>query len=168
MALNKRVWRILKENPLRYLGVIDPAEFADIGNGSRFYSVRFQDRTQSLNQQAVQFRERLHAEGVTESEWVDIMNNKRARMAWASITGLKTMSIPVPAAMFCCAAMAEKLGIKAGDRVSLISKQDGQPYVFSIDAVADSYAGQFIFMPVEALNRQLGLQRQQLYRALEH
>jgi putative ABC transport system permease protein len=32
------------------------------------------------------------------------MNNKRARMAWASITGLKTMSVPVPAAMFllCC------------------------------------------------------------------
>lgn len=86
------------------VGVIDPAEFADMDNGSRFYSVRFQDRTQSLNQQALQFRERLHAEGITESEWIDIMNNKRARMAWASITGLRTMSIPVPAAMFllCC------------------------------------------------------------------
>lgn len=100
----KNVYDIMVSPSNFGVGVIDPAEFADIGNGSRFYSVRFQDRTQSLNQQAVQFRERLHAEGVTESEWVDIMNNKRARMAWASITGLKTMSIPVPAAMFllCC------------------------------------------------------------------
>ncbi|BAE85457.1 hypothetical protein SDC9_10910 [bioreactor metagenome] len=100
----KNVYDIMVSPSNFGVGVIDPAEFADIGNGSLFYSVRFQDRTQSLNQQAVQFRERLHAEGVTESEWVDIMNNKRARMAWASITGLKTMSIPVPAAMFllCC------------------------------------------------------------------
>lgn len=86
------------------VGVINPGEFTGIGDADSIYSVRFNDRTQSLNQQAAEFRERLHAEGVTESEWIDIMNNKRARMAWASITGLKTMSVPVPAVMFllCC------------------------------------------------------------------
>lgn len=86
------------------VGVINREEFADIDNASAIYSVRFNDRAQSINQQAAQFRERLHAEGITESDWIDIMNNKRARMAWASITGLKTMSVPVPAAMFllCC------------------------------------------------------------------
>lgn len=86
------------------VGVIEREAFADLDNASVIYSVRFNDRTQSLNKQAAQFRERLHEEGITESDWIDIMNNKRARMAWASITGLKTMSVPVPAAMFllCC------------------------------------------------------------------
>ncbi|MGI6548584.1 MAG: FtsX-like permease family protein [Syntrophomonadales bacterium] len=86
------------------VGVIIREDFAGIDNALRNYSVRFNDRTQSLNKQGSQFRERLHQEGITESDWVDIMNNKRARMAWASITGLKTMSIPIPAAMFllCC------------------------------------------------------------------
>jgi putative ABC transport system permease protein len=86
------------------VGVINREEFTDIGNSSAIYSVRFNDRTLSINKQAVEFRERLHEEGITESDWIDIMNNKRARMAWASITGLKTMSVPIPAAMFllCC------------------------------------------------------------------
>lgn len=86
------------------VGVIQREGFACIDNPTSIYSVRFNDRTQSLNKQAMQFRQRLHAEGITESDWVDIMNNKRARTAWASITGLKTMSVPLPAVMFllCC------------------------------------------------------------------
>lgn len=86
------------------VGVINRGEFTDLDNVSVIYSVRFNDRTQSLNKQATQFRALLHDEGILESDWIDIMNNKRARMAWASITGLKTMSLPVPAAMFilCC------------------------------------------------------------------
>jgi putative ABC transport system permease protein len=38
------------------------------------------------------------------SEWIDASTNKRIRMAWATISGMKAMSIPVPAAMFllCC------------------------------------------------------------------
>lgn len=81
------------------VGVINRGDFAGVENVSTIYSVRFHDRTQSLNKQAAEFRERLHDEGIVESDWIDIMNNKRARMAWASITGLKTMSVPVPAAM---------------------------------------------------------------------
>ncbi|QGU95388.1 FtsX-like permease family protein [Clostridium bovifaecis] len=86
------------------VGVIQREGFAGIDNPTSIYSVRFNDRTQSLNKQARQFRQRLHAEGITESDWVDIMNNKRARTAWASITGLKAMSVPLPAIMFllCC------------------------------------------------------------------
>lgn len=100
----KNVYDIIVSPSNFGVGMINRAEFANLDNASVIYSVRFHDRTQSLNQQAAQFRERLHAEGVTESDWIDIMNNKRARMAWASITGLKTMSVPVPAAMFllCC------------------------------------------------------------------
>lgn len=82
------------------VGVINREDFGDIENAVGVYSVRFNDRNKSLNKQAAEFRQRLHEEGVTESEWIDIMNNKRARMAWASITGMKTMSVPLPAAMF--------------------------------------------------------------------
>ncbi|RYD02169.1 hypothetical protein N752_27340 [Desulforamulus aquiferis] len=53
--------------------------------------------------------------------------------------------------------LANRLGIRAGDSVSFINKQDGKLYTFHIDAVADSYAEQFIFMPIDEFNAQLGL-----------
>lgn len=82
------------------VGVISREEFSGIDNAARVYSVRFIDRTKSLNEQAVELRESLRAEGITVSDWTDISDNKRARMAWASITGMKTMSVPLPGAMF--------------------------------------------------------------------
>ena len=82
------------------VGVVNREEFSDINNAASIYSVRFIDRTQSLNRQAIQLREHLRAEGITVSDWIDNMNNKRTRMVWASITGMQAMSIPLPAAMF--------------------------------------------------------------------
>jgi putative ABC transport system permease protein len=82
------------------VGVINREEFSDIDNAASIYSVKFNDRTQSLNRQAVELREHLRAEGITVSDWIDIMNNRRARLVWASITGMKTMSVPLPVAMF--------------------------------------------------------------------
>lgn len=82
------------------VGVVNREEFSDIDNVASIYSVRFIDRTQSLNRQAIQLREFLRAEGITVSDWIDNMNNKRTRMVWASITGMQAMSIPLPAAMF--------------------------------------------------------------------
>ncbi len=82
------------------VAIINREEFSDIDNAAGIYSVRFNDRTKSLNKQAVELRESLRAEGITVSDWIDISDNKRARMVWASITGMKTMSVPLPAAMF--------------------------------------------------------------------
>ena len=82
------------------VGVINREEFSDIDNAASIYSVKFNDRTRSLNMQAVELRKYLQVKGFTVSNWIDIMNNKRARMVWASITGMKTMSVPLPAAMF--------------------------------------------------------------------
>lgn len=82
------------------VGVISREAFSGINNASSIYSVRFNDRTKSLNEQAVELRGYLLAEGVTVSDWIDILNNRRARMAWASITGMQTMSVPLPASMF--------------------------------------------------------------------
>jgi putative ABC transport system permease protein len=53
--------------------------------------------------------------------------------------------------------LADRLSIKEGDSVSFINKQNGKLYTFHIDAVADSYAGQFIFMPIAEFNEQLEL-----------
>jgi putative ABC transport system permease protein len=82
------------------VGVINREAFSGIENASSIYSVRFNDRTKSLNEQAMELREVLRAEGITVSDWTDISDNKRARMVWASITGMQTMSVPLPAAMF--------------------------------------------------------------------
>ncbi|WMJ87060.1 ABC transporter permease [Anaerocolumna sp. MB42-C2] len=100
----KNVNDIMNSPDIFGVGVINSEDFNGLDNASVIYSVRFNNRSQSINEQAVQLRERLHDEGITESEWIDIMNNKRARMAWASITGMKTMSVPLPSAMFlmCC------------------------------------------------------------------
>ena len=86
------------------VSIIYSEEFSDIANTTSIYSVRFNDRTQSLNRQAVELREGLRAKGITVSDWIDIMNNKRARTVWASITGMKTMSVPLPVVMLllCC------------------------------------------------------------------
>ncbi len=86
------------------VGLISQEEFASIQNAATIYAIRFDDRTTSLNKQAAKFRALLHEKGIVDSEWIDIMNNKRARTVWASITGMKTMSIPIPVAMFllCC------------------------------------------------------------------
>ena len=75
-------------------------EFSDIDNANSIYSVRFNNRNRSINTQAVELRQVLQEEGFTVSDWINIMDNKRARMVWASITGMKTMSVPLPVLMF--------------------------------------------------------------------
>lgn len=82
------------------VGVIKYEEFLNINGAERTYSVRFNDRTRSINEQVVELRGHLSEKGITASDWVDITDNKRARMVWASITGMQTMSIPLPVAMF--------------------------------------------------------------------
>jgi len=54
-------------------------------------------------------------------------------------------------------SLSNRLGIKAGDTVSVINKEDGKPYTFHIDAVADSYVEQFIYVPIHEFNREMGL-----------
>ncbi len=51
-------------------------------------------------------------------------------------------------------ALANRLGIKAGgDTVTFINKEDGKPYTFHIDAIADSYVEQFIYVPITEFNK---------------
>lgn len=82
------------------VGVIIREAFSDIDKFASIYSVRFYNRNRSINTQAVELRQVLQEEGFTVSDWINIMDNKRARMVWASITGMKTMSVPLPVLMF--------------------------------------------------------------------
>jgi len=52
-------------------------------------------------------------------------------------------------------ALADKLGIKVGDTVSFMNKQDGKIYTLHIDAVAETYVGQLIYMPINEFNEKL-------------
>ncbi len=84
------------------IGIVskEVVEGLETDNIESFYSIRFIDRTQNINQQALQLRGLLQAEGITTSEWIDITNNRRANIIYASITGMRTMSVPVPVVMF--------------------------------------------------------------------
>lgn len=52
--------------------------------------------------------------------------------------------------------LADKLKVKPGDTVPLVRKLDGKPFSLKIDAVADTYVGKYIFMPLAAYNQTFG------------
>lgn len=81
------------------LGLVSDEVFDSLPEAQTVYAARFDSR-EGINAQLVSLRAALQQEGYDITEWVDAMNNKRIRMPWASINGMKTMSIPLPTAMF--------------------------------------------------------------------
>lgn len=53
-------------------------------------------------------------------------------------------------------ALSEKFKLKAGDTINLINKLDSKKYSFKIDSIADSYLGEYIYLPLDRLNSILG------------
>jgi putative ABC transport system permease protein len=53
--------------------------------------------------------------------------------------------------------LADKLNVGIGDELHVTSDEDLQEYTLTIEAVADSAAGEFIFMPLTDLNQMLGV-----------
>lgn len=53
--------------------------------------------------------------------------------------------------------LADKLRVGAGDQLWVVGDDDLHEYTLIIDAVADSAAGEFIFMPLEDLNKMLSM-----------
>jgi putative ABC transport system permease protein len=51
--------------------------------------------------------------------------------------------------------LAEKFGIKKGDELHVVSDDTMKEYTLKVDVVASSYAGEFLFMPIEDLNEML-------------
>lgn len=53
--------------------------------------------------------------------------------------------------------LADKLNIKANDTVKLINRLDSKEYNLTIDSIAETYVGQYIYVPLDKLNTMLGL-----------
>lgn len=53
--------------------------------------------------------------------------------------------------------LANRMETYAGDTVNLVRKSDWREFSVKIDAVADTYAGKFIFMPLEDYNETFGM-----------
>lgn len=55
------------------------------------------------------------------------------------------------------AMLAKKLNVNAGDNVTVFDIENGKKHTFKIERVADSYAGEFMFMPLNQFNAEFGL-----------
>ncbi|MGZ7444360.1 ABC transporter permease [Paenibacillus sp. TH7-28] len=53
--------------------------------------------------------------------------------------------------------LVQKLGLAIGDTISFYNYDDGKKYSLKIEEIADTYAGEFIFMPLKKLNTMLDL-----------
>lgn len=85
------------------IGLISEGDMDSFSESVTVYSVRFADR-EGVSAGLIGLREALQSEDVSLADWTDAENNKRIRMAWATITGAQTMAVPLPVAMFllCC------------------------------------------------------------------
>jgi putative ABC transport system permease protein len=50
-------------------------------------------------------------------------------------------------------ALADKIGISEGDKITVTDKLNSKQYPLTIDKVADSYIGNYIYMPLDELNK---------------
>jgi len=53
--------------------------------------------------------------------------------------------------------LANRLNLRPGDTITFTNRMDGQTYSLAIDAVAQTYTGQFIFMPLAEFNQMVGM-----------
>lgn len=55
------------------------------------------------------------------------------------------------------APMAQKLDVSVGDALTVFDTENGKEHSFIIEQVADTYAGDFLFMPLDRFNAEFGL-----------
>lgn len=53
--------------------------------------------------------------------------------------------------------LADKFSIKPGDTINIISRLDSKEYSVRVDGIAESYVGQYVYMPLEKLDKMIGL-----------
>ncbi|NNJ31792.1 ABC transporter permease [Lacrimispora defluvii] len=53
--------------------------------------------------------------------------------------------------------LAQKLHMGVGDRMTVFDTENGEKHTFIIERVADTYAGEFMFMPLDRFNAEFGL-----------
>lgn len=52
--------------------------------------------------------------------------------------------------------LADKLNIKPKDTVKIINRLDSKEYSITVDSIAETYVGQYIYIPLDKLNNMLG------------
>jgi putative ABC transport system permease protein len=52
-------------------------------------------------------------------------------------------------------ALADKLNVKAKDSIKLVNRLDSKEYNIAVDAIAETYVGQYIYIPLNKLNAML-------------
>ncbi len=55
------------------------------------------------------------------------------------------------------APLASRLKLKKGDSISFVNKLDNQIYTLTIAGIAETYAGQFVYMPLDRFNEMTGV-----------
>lgn len=55
------------------------------------------------------------------------------------------------------APLAQKLNVNEGDSVTVFDTDNGKEHTFVIEKIADTYAGDFLFMPLDQFNSEFGL-----------
>lgn len=55
------------------------------------------------------------------------------------------------------APLAKKLNVEVGSSVTVFNTEDAKEHTFIIEKIADTYAGDFLFMPLERFNSEFGL-----------
>jgi putative ABC transport system permease protein len=53
--------------------------------------------------------------------------------------------------------LADKFDIKPGDTVNVIDRLDSKEYSVKVDGVAETYVGQYIYMPLDTMDKMIGL-----------
>lgn len=78
-------------------------------------------------------------------------NTERVRLKDASGRAFKPEQTTITA------PLAQKLNLRAGDSLTVFDTENGQEHILRIEQVADTYAGDFLFMPLEQFNAEFGL-----------
>lgn len=53
--------------------------------------------------------------------------------------------------------LADKLGIRPGDEIRTVNKLDSREYTIKVDSIAETYVGEYIYMPLDKFNAILNL-----------
>lgn len=53
--------------------------------------------------------------------------------------------------------LAEKLKLQEGEKFTAVNKLDSNVYYFTVDRIADTYLGEYMFLPIDSFNSVLGL-----------
>lgn len=105
MSLPNYIYPLKEENDLisdpNHFGiaVISKDDFYKIGRGNIYYSIRFNNREFSIDEQGAKFREGLKDSNIALTSWIDVSDNNRVTFVTAKMDGITQISTAVPVAI---------------------------------------------------------------------